>query len=253
MTIALRTALAAAGLLGMGLLMAAGGEAGAPGGTLTGSVLFEGTSVPEPAQLPVNKDNAVCECDAKDPAKKAAFKRDESLLVDKETRGIAHAVVWLKGVEGGPEVKDPVIDQHGCQFVPHVLAIRKGQRVKVLNPDGISHNFHWHAKTNPSDNKTIAKFKKELVVPSDGTFDKPEFISVTCDIHPWMRAWIAVMENGYMAVTDAKGAFRIEGIPPGKYTVACWQESLAREPATQEVTIEAGKPVAIRFALAPKK
>lgn len=252
MNIALRTALSAAGLLGMGLLLAAGEDAGAPGGILTGAVVFEGDPVPQPAKLPVTKDNEKCECDAKDPSRKVPFKLDESLLVDPESKGIAHAVIWLKGVEGGPEVKDPTMDQRGCQFLPHVLAIKKGQRVKVLNPDGISHNYHWHSKTNPPDNKTIAKFKKELMVPSDGTFEKPEFISVTCDIHPWMRGWIAVMENGYAAVTDAKGAFRIEGVPPGKYTVACWQENLAREPATQEVVIEAGKPAAIRFALAPK-
>ena len=251
MNIAFRTGFAAVGLMGMGLLLAAG--EGAPGGSLTGTVIFEGDPVPERAKLPVTKDNEKCECDAKDPSRKENFKLDESLVVDPSSKGIAHAVVWLKGVEGGPEVKDPVIDQHGCQFVPHVLVIKKGQRVKVLNPDGISHNYHWVSKANPPDNKTIAKFKKELMVPSEGGFEKPEFISAVCDIHPWMRGWIAIMENGYAAVTDAKGAFHIEGIPPGKYTVACWQETLAQSPATQEVTIEAGKPATIRFPLAPKK
>lgn len=251
MTVAFRTGLAAAGLLSMALLLAAGEGTNAPGGVLTGTVVFEGDP-PEPAKLPVTKDNEKCECDAKDPSKKEAFKLDESLVVDKESKGIAHAVIWLKGVEGGPEVKDPTIDQRGCVFVPHVLVIKKGQRVKILNPDGVSHNYHWSSKENPSDNKTIAKFKKELMVPSEGVFEKPEFIRAVCDIHPWMTGWIAVMENGYATVTDAKGAFKIEGIPPGKYTVACWQEILAKEPVVQEITIEDGKPASVRFPLSKK-
>ena len=253
MNVAFRTGLAAVGLLSMSLLLAAGEGGALPGGTLTGTVVFEGDPVPEPAKLPVTKDNEKCECDAKDPSGKAAFKLDESLVVDKESKGIANAVVWLKGAEGGPEAKDPTIDQRGCQFVPHVLVIKKGQRAKILNPDGISHNYHWSSKANPSDNKTIAKFKKELMVPSEGGFEKPEFILAVCDIHPWMKGWIAVMENGYAVVSDEKGAFKIDEIPPGKYTAACWQETLAQSPVTQEVTIEAGKSAAIRFPLSSKK
>lgn len=243
MSMAMRTGIAALGLLSSALLWAAlAGE----GGVLEGTVVFEGAQVPEPAKLPVTKDNEKCECGS-------PFKLDESLLVDPATKGIAHAVVWIRGLEGGPEAKDPTIDQKGCVFVPHVLAIRKGQRVKVLNPDGIAHNYHWTAKENPSDNKTIAKFKKELLVPSEGGFEKPEFIRAVCDIHPWMSGWIAVMENGWFAVTDAKGAFRIEGIPPGKYSAACWQESLAPEPVSVEVTIEAGKAASLRVPLSPRK
>lgn len=252
MSVAFRTGLSAAGLLGMALLLAAGEETDMTGGALTGTVVFEGDPVPEPARLPVTKDNEKCECDAKDPSRKEAFKLDESLMVDKESRGIAHAVVWLKGAEGGPETKDPTIDQRGCQFVPHVLLIKKGQRVKILNPDGLSHNYHWLSKANAPDNKTMAKFKKELMIPSEGGFEKPEFIRAVCDIHPWMTGWIAVMENGYAGVTDAKGAFRIEGIPPGKYMAACWQETLAKEPMLQEITIEAGKQASVRFPLARK-
>ncbi len=226
----------------------------AAGSVVCGKVLWDG-AIPEPRKLEVNKDNDKCECNAKDPSLKQPFKLDESLTVDAGTKGVANCVVWLKGATGGPAITDTQIDQKGCQFVPHVALVTTGQKVKVLNPDGISHNFHWWSTLNPPDNKTMQKFKKSMDIPEAG-FSKPEFIRVTCDIHSWMGGWIAVMENGYAARTDDKGAFTIQGVPPGKYTLACWHEPLGPEGKPflleQSVVVEAGKPASADFTLSAK-
>ncbi len=245
------------GVLGIGALWALKDSSLAPvalaqekasGGTISGKVTWEG-AVPEPAKLEVNKDNEKCECTPS--GGKDKFKLDEALVVDGATKGVAHCVIFLKGATGGPTLGPAVIDQKGCVFVPHVAVITKGQTAKILNPDGIAHNYHWWSTDNAADNKTIAKFKKELVV---GPFEKPEFIRTTCDIHAWMGGWVAVMDNGYATVTDACGCFKIEGVPPGKYTVSLWHEPTSKEgkPLVQEkgeVVLEAGKGAEVTFTL----
>ena len=242
------------GILGLGALWALkdGGtiapvaQAGEAGGTVSGKVTWDG-AVPEPAKLEVNKDNDKCECNPAGGTSK--FKLDESLVVDSASKGVANCVVFLKGATGGP-VLTATIDQKGCQFVPHVALITKGQTAKILNPDGIAHNYHWWSTANPADNKTIAKFKKDLVV---GPFEKAEFIRTTCDIHAWMGGWIVVADNGYATVTDACGSFKIEGIPAGKYTVSLWHEPTSKEGKAltqeKEITVEVGKGADAAFTL----
>ena len=219
-------------ILGGALLQGTALRADDKGAKLTGKVTWEG-AVPESKKLEVTKDNAQCECDAK-------------------SKGVANCVVFLKGVTGGPgpALGPAAIDQKGCVFVPHVALITKGQTAKILNPDGIAHNFHWWSTANPADNKTIAKFKKELVV---GPFEKAEFIRTTCDIHAWMGGWIVVADNGYACVTDACGCFKIEGVPPGKYTLSLWHEPTSKEGSAltqeKEIVVEAGKAADAAFTL----
>ena len=234
-----------------GLLPGAPVRADDKGTKVSGKVTWEG-AIPERRKLEVNKDNEKCECDAKSGAKQA-FKLDESLIVDASTKGVANCVVFLKGASGGPTLGPAQIDQKGCMFSPHVSVITKGQAVKVLNPDKIAHNFHWISKDNPSDNKTIARFKPFLDTPA---FDKPEFIKVVCDIHLWMGGWVAVMDNGYVGLTDEKGGFSIAGLPPGKYKLACWHEPLSAEGSPilmeKDLTVEAGKDASMDFSLSAK-
>ncbi len=247
------------GALAMGFLAVADEQkAPATDGTITGKITWEG-SVPERKKLEVNKDNDKCECDAKGGEKKP-FKLDESLVVDPETKGVANCVLWLKGVAGGRALGPAEIDQKGCLFSPHVALITKGQKVKVLNPDKIAHNFNISAaKVNSptTPNISIGKFKPSVEVAEEN-FSKPEFIRIACDIHLWMGGWIAVMENGYAARSDEKGCFKLEGVPPGKYTVALWHEPLDKDGGAivmekADVTVEAGKPSDLSFTLSAPK
>jgi Carboxypeptidase regulatory-like domain len=45
-----------------------------------------------------------------------------------------------------------------------------------------------------------------------------------CDAHPHMSAWMIVHDSPYYAVTDERGSFRIDGVPPGSYKVTLWHE-----------------------------
>ncbi len=204
----------------------------AAGGTIAGVVKFGGT-VPPLKELMVTKDKKVC---AKAPI------YDESLVVDKETKGIQWAVVSIQGAKGKWNGKGGTIDQQGCVFRPHVLVTPPG-KITVLNSDRILHNFHSYGKQNPAMNRAQPGFRKKMQVD----FKKPELVKVTCDAHSWMAAWIVVSEHPYVAVTDEKGNYTIENVPPGTYTVEVWQETLGK--TTQPVTVKDGQTTNVTFSL----
>jgi hypothetical protein len=204
----------------------------AAGGTIEGTVKFDGTP-PAPKEVPPTKDKQVC-------GKAPIF--DESLVVDKASKGIQWAVVSVQGAKGKWDGKGATLDQKGCVFHPHVVVAPPG-KITVLNSDKILHNFHSYSKENAPINKAQPGFRKTMNVD----LKKPELVKVTCDAHPWMAAWIVVTDDPYVAVTDGKGNFTIKNVPPGTYTLEVWQETLGT--TKQEVTVKAGETAKVSFTL----
>jgi len=206
------------------------------GGSIAGEVKFAGTP-PEPKVLKINKDNQAC----------GNEKKSEDLVVG-PNKGIQWAVVSVVGAKGpAPKpAKKSVLDQKTCQFQPHVLLLPAGAEVDILNPDGVLHNIHTFSTANPSINKAQPKFKKVMTEK----FDKAEIIKVQCDAHSWMAGWIVVMGHPHYAVTDEKGAFKLENVPAGKHTVEVWHETLGK--MTKEVEVKAGAETKVAFELAKK-
>ena len=129
-----------------------------------------------------------------------------------------------EGVSGAyPAPAEPKrLDQKGCAFAPRVQAIQAGQPLEIASSDETLHNVHAVAKANAPFN---------LGMPAPGTkhtrtFTKPEIVPFKCDVHPWMRAWVAVVPHPFFAVTGADGRFAIRGLPAGTYTVEAWHERL---------------------------
>jgi hypothetical protein len=83
------------------------------------------------------------------------------------------------------------------------------------------------------------------------TFEHPETIKITCDVHKWMTSWLIVQDNPYYVLTDGNGNFKIEDIPPGTYTLQAWQESLGK--VTQEVTVKSGEATRADFEMKKKE
>jgi len=149
-------------------------------------------------------------------------------------KGLANAVVSVPSAKGAAKAVKTTVDQHGCKFVPHVTAMTPGE-LDLKNSDDILHNIHTYSTANPSINKAQPKFKKLMTEK----FEKPEFVKLTCDVHSWMLGWVAVMPNPFFGVTDAGGNAKIENVPPGKYTVEAWHETLGKQ--SKEVEVKAGQ------------
>lgn len=123
------------------------------------------------------------------------------------------------------------MDQRHERFVPHVLAITVGTTVEFPNNDATYHNVFSLSRVKSFDLGRYAAGHSKSV-----RFDRPGIVRVFCDIHSHMSAFILVFSHRFFAVTNEEDRYRIEGVPPGTYTVAVWHELLPR-PVTSEVTV----------------
>src|SRR5688500_1634253 len=169
-------------------------------GQVTGSVKLEG-KVPARSPVPGLAQNPQCAALHKEPV------LDETVVADKDGN-LANVIVYLKGAKG-PAPKDPVVlDQKGCQYVPHVLTITVGQQLNAANSDAFLHNVHPLPEVNKQVNmaqpgKTPEEGQKVMGRKA------AEFVKVKCDVHPWMCAWVGVFDHPYHSVTGDDGAFEI--------------------------------------------
>ena len=172
----------------------------ATAGTLKGKVNYQG-KIPKKKSLKMDAD-PVCGSSHKDKV------YNESFIID-ENNNLANVMVWLKDVKytGKAPTTPAVLDQKGCIYTPHVQGIMKGQDLLIKNSDATLHNIHSMAKDNSQFNFAMPKVVKEKTV----SFDKVEDpFYIKCDVHPWMKSWVAVFDHPYYAVTDKNGNFSIE-------------------------------------------
>ena len=212
---------------------AAGGAGTAPdeanGGTVTGKVAFEGTA---PTMRPIDMSaNPVCMRAHTTPVK------SEEVVVNSNGT-LKNAFVWVKS--GLPDKNWQVpsstvaLDQSGCEYKPHVLAIMAGQNIEVKNSDPTNHNIHPQPTVNQDWNESQAPGSE----PKMKTFPRQEvMVPVKCNIHPWMRSYIGVVSHPFFAVTGDDGTFTIKGLPPGTYTIQVWHEKFGTQ--DQQVTVGA--------------
>jgi len=172
------------------------------------------------------------------------------------------SVVLIEGVGKGKKATGEVIlDNHKCLFVSHVTAVAIGDKVRVKNSDGILHNTHGFMGKPTVFN--LALPNKDQMVDITRRLGKPGVVRVLCDAHPHMSAWMVVHDSPYIAVTDERGAYRIDQVPPGTYKVSMWHEGFRAKGAdkdgrpiydepvtvTKDVTIPARGPVTLDFEL----
>jgi plastocyanin len=117
----------------------------------------------------------------------------------------------------------PVVDQKGLLFQPHITVVQVGATVDFLNSDSVAHNVFW---TSVGGNK---KLGHNLGTWPKGEkrsfkFDTPGAVPLLCNVHPEMAGYIVVAPTPYYAQTDKAGAYKIENVPDGSYTVTAWHE-----------------------------
>ncbi len=185
--------------------------------TMTGAVVQK--------KLPVTIDQYIC----------GKEKPSEELVVNPQG-GVRNAVVWLQTPPPGatwPSAPEKVeMDQKTCVFVPRVVIVPAGGTVEFLNSDRLLHNLHSASKDNPTFNRTQPRGR---VIPV--TFSKPEIIQVNCDLHSWMRSWVVVADHPFYALSNDAGEFVLPNVPPGKYVLQIWQESVGV--TSRDVTVGA--------------
>ena len=213
--------------------------------SITGTVTFAGKA---PTLKPLTMDaDPAC-------AKKHSGPVPNEMLVLGSGNTMGNIVVWVsKGLPAGktwPAPKTPaVLDQKGCQYVPHAQGIMVGQAYRILNSDGILHNVHALPKVNKAFNKPMPANLKETTT----TFDKPEPIfQIKCDVHPWMSAYVGVFTHPFFSATGTDGKFTISGLDPGTYEITAWHEKLGTKTASVTVSGTDTKTQDFKFAVPAK-
>lgn len=212
-------------------------------GTFSGVIRFQG---PIPKLPPLVKQNAPYAKNAAVCAAKAI--PDESLAIDRKSRGIANVFVYLRKrpetyteAESNVAKKPLVLDQTGCRLQPHAFVMRNTDRVKLVNQNEIPHNMHTYPIKNSAVGYIPLPDKNGDVYLQE--FDSPEPlpIQIRCDIHAWMKAWVLPLDHPFADVTNTDGQFKIEGLPPGVYDFRIWHERAGWLERKFNVEIEAGE------------
>ena len=183
---------------------------------VTGKVILKGT--------PANPDKPIKATDARCKHDKPDFKTENWKIG--AAGELAEVVVWIEGGAAKPLEQKPLIDQVGCQYVPHVIAVPKGSTVTIQSSDATLHNVHaveWRGKTSPTQLFNFAQITAAgKPKQDDKKFDKASVVKLVCDVHPWMNAWVVVVDSPWFAVSGADGAVKITGVADGEYTVKAW-------------------------------
>ena len=152
-----------------------------------------------------------------------------------------------KGLEGktfNDLPSEPVeLDQRGCQYSPRIIATRVGQKVVFINSDKLFHNIRSVTQNNKSFNIPMPKKDQRVEM----VFDKPEiFMQSKCSVHPWMGAYIAVIDHPFFSISNEMGEFKIQNLPPGTYTMEVWHEVFGTQ--TKEITVKENEKLKLDFS-----
>lgn len=200
-------------------------------GDITGKVVLKGTPPPEKPYTPLKNDPNCGKLVTETP--KTTF------YVVGEGGGFGDVVVSLEGVSGkstGASAPPVELDQEHCLYVPYVLAVQTGQKIRVKNSDPVLHNVHCTPKVAGNMEKNLAQMPNGPDV--ELAFAAPEdFLRFKCDVHPWMFAYVSVFDHPYFAVTDKNGNFKIANVPPGKYKIVAKHRKAAPKGVTQEIEV----------------
>ncbi len=221
-------------------------------GTVTGVVKFKG---PKPERKP--NEGMLAQAFCKEAcAGKAPLEEKWVFGKNGDDDTFTNVLVYVsKGLEGMTfeAPKTPVvIDQVGCTYTPHVVALMVGQTLEIRNSDATLHNV----LCNPFKNKPFNEGMSVKGGKLEKVFEKPEFkVDLRCVLHPWMLGYVHVLDHPYFAVTREDGSFTIKGLPPGEYELSVKHESprFAADTATMTVKVAAGESKKVEFVYQDKQ
>jgi plastocyanin len=209
----------------------------ATAGAVTGKVSFMGT--PPPSET-ISMSS--------DPRCMNAGAKTETVIVSGDG-SLQNVFVYVKDGLGNLKFPVPttplVLDQKGCQYRPHVFGVQAGQPIEILNSDATLHNIHaW-----PQANQEFNMGQALQGMKDTHTFTTQEImVPFRCDVHRWMNSFVGVVAHPFFAVTGADGAFSLQGLPPGTYTIEAWHEKFGTKTASVTIGPKESKDVGFTFS-----
>jgi len=202
-------------------------------GSMKGVVRFAGT----PPKMRVPKDRYLTDFCKSEPIPSNAVIVEDGGLVD------TFVALEAGSVPGPwpPRQEWVELDEVHCMHLPRIQGLVVGQEVHVVNQDPTLHNVHAYRGS-----ETLFNFAQPKgAAPVEKRFDDPGIIRFTSDVYPWIRSFVIVMDHPFFTVSGARGAFRIDRVPEGRYTLLAWHARYGKK--TQTIEIRAGEPITVTF------
>jgi plastocyanin len=205
--------------------------AGPPrGGTIRGVVRYLGTPPPRPA---VDRtSDPVCG--------RTSATREDVVVTGGKLRDVHVALPNGAGGKRAAPSRPIVIEQTACDYRPRVVGAIAGQSIVVKNGDATMHNVHAYAGEATAFNRSQPKGSRPIEHTADAA---GQVLTLKCDVHPWMRAFVPITDHPYFAVTGDDGAFVLADVPPGTYAIRAYHPTLGTK--TKSVTVTAGATVVV--------
>jgi hypothetical protein len=209
-----------------------------------GSIIGEVKFIDDPPKMPavkVSKDQDYC----------GESLPNETYLID-SAGALGNVVVFIETppttMAGADLQRENILNNRGCRYVPRIMAMQKGERLKVRNNDPklhIPHSYH--------DDRTVFNLSlpfKGTTLDATSRIRQPGILKVVCDTHAWMLAYIHVFDHPYFAVTDERGLFTIFNLPAGTYILKAWHEDAGVR--SQEVIVPDSEDLRVSFEFMKK-
>jgi len=193
-------------------------------GAITGEVKFIDES-PKMAAIKVSKDQDYC----------GETLANETYVVGPDG-GLKNVVVFIETPQikaAGDPQKENILSNTGCLYSPRILAMQKGEQLKVRNNDPKLHIPHSYYQQRTVFNLSLPF--RGTTIDTTSRIRQAGVLKVACDTHAWMLAYIHVFDHPYFAVTDEGGVFTIPNLPPGTYILRAWHEDAGIR--SHEITI----------------
>jgi plastocyanin len=167
-----------------------------------------------------------------------AFVTSEAGTISGKVSGVVgESVVYVDVIQGKTfpaPTQEPVIDQKGLMFQPHIVVVQQGTTVQFLNSDSVAHNVFWISiGGNKKLGHNLGTWPKGEKRPFK--FDNPGAVPLLCNVHPEMSGYVVVSPTPYFALTDKSGEYKIENVPDGSYTITGWHEGAKNQ--SKQVTL----------------
>ncbi|HTE44754.1 MAG TPA: carboxypeptidase regulatory-like domain-containing protein [Gemmatimonadaceae bacterium] len=205
-------------------------------GSVAGTVTLDGP--PTADSVSITADQQACGTKAEGP-------------VTTSGKGLSNTIIWVADAASGkalPIERRIAIASDQCALDPRVQAAIAGTTVNVENDDMAIHRFVFTHLGRHDTLTVIPFFNAGEVVASERIAKTAGLVEVHCAVHPWMRAYIAVFDHPYFAVTEKSGAFTIDSLPPGNYRMMVWHEGTPK-PVERQLHIVAGAASRMDLAL----
>jgi hypothetical protein len=206
-------------------------------GRIVGTVEFDGVFPPDTVIHPAS-DQQGCPPSVTDHR------------VERTGRRIAGVAVWLTDIREGkplPIERRFELLNDDCVLVPRVQVVNAGGTLDVLSADVAMHSNRI-VDVASGELQAVAPFNDNgQVIPYDRVLSKPAELEVTCELHPWTRGYILVLDHPYFAMTGKGGDFSIDGVPAGMYHLRAWHPILGLVDQTLTVSSAGVATVAMKL------